>query len=526
MRTRWLLLIWTVAALWLGWWSAHNPMPDGFQNESIHVGNAYDLYEAVVARDLWHTRWYMYTGYWPWGFYAVPWPFLAVLGLGRLPLLLGNLVHLAALLWGANRLGRAFGAPLAPLILLLCPATFGALVRFEPNLADIAWVSVGLAFLVDSQGLRSRRHVLGWAAATGVGLLLDRLTVGFFLFPALLPLLWEQRRSARAWKNLALAGGVILLLTAAWYREFFLRNSEELTSQAPVGEIDSAGEVTVTGGVWPHLYYLLSFFDSQAGPLIGLAAAVGAFEAMRASRAPGGGPRRVLLAAVVVPVLFFTLIAKKQVYYTLPILGPLAVFAGSRRALAGLAMIGGAWAFAGLGLGWLPEPARGPYLPEAWVSPRHTLARPPTFDRYPFEAVTAALCPMADGPQDLALLSLDEQLFEGFVALELRARCPGSTVRGVTIDPFGTYERFAETDRLLTIDTKGAAWPKAADIERAMIEDHYDLDQVPPAAARVASQEPEFVQVTRVPAESVDLVVWQRRTPDPGDPPSTPAIAP
>ena len=82
----------------MGWWVENNPLSDGFQNEFLHVGNAYDLWSALVASDVWHLRWYMYTGYWPWGLYAVPWPFLAIAGPDRLALIAGNLVHLGALL--------------------------------------------------------------------------------------------------------------------------------------------------------------------------------------------------------------------------------------------------------------------------------------------------------------------------------------------------------------------------------------------------------------------------------------------
>ena len=37
------LFIFLLGTIWLCWWIFHNPAPDGFQNEYIHVGNAYDL---------------------------------------------------------------------------------------------------------------------------------------------------------------------------------------------------------------------------------------------------------------------------------------------------------------------------------------------------------------------------------------------------------------------------------------------------------------------------------------------------
>ena len=78
-----------------------------------------------------------------------------------------------------------------------------------------------------------------------------------------------------------------------------------------------------------------------------------------------GRVRTLLLAAVLPGVLFFTLIAKQQVYYTLPILGALSVLAASHRPLAWLGVIGGLWSFLALGIGVIPG---GPWMPEAWVS--------------------------------------------------------------------------------------------------------------------------------------------------------------
>ena len=86
-------------------------------------------------------RWYMYTGYWPWGLYAVPWPFMAVLGPTHLALVLGNLIHLGVLIAATNSLGRALGGRWAALLVVLCPGVFGPLVRFEPNLAATAWTA-------------------------------------------------------------------------------------------------------------------------------------------------------------------------------------------------------------------------------------------------------------------------------------------------------------------------------------------------------------------------------------------------
>jgi hypothetical protein len=496
VKWRSIIILWLLAALYQGWWLAHNPLPDGFQNEYLLLGNAMDLWAALISGDIWHMRWYMYTGYWPWGFYAVPWPFMAVLGPTRVALVMGNLIHLGVLLAAVNTMGRALGARWAPVLVLLCPGVLGTLVRYEPNLADIAWTAAGLAFLVRSRGLLDRRMVLGWAAALGIGLMMDRLAVGFFLVPAIVPLLWRAAR--RAWLNLALGLGLVLLLTGAYYREFFIRHSAELLSQAPVGEIDSAGAITQASGVLDWLYYPLVLLDSQAGPLLGGLMLWGLIGRLR-------GPRLVLLFSVGGGVLVFTLISKNQVFYTLPILAPLAVLAATKGRLVAVGIVGGLWALLSVGLGVLPG---GPWMPQAWVQPRHTLARPPSHQIWPLDQAMEALGP---APESIAVLSQDHMLFEGFVVLAAREAFPNAKVRGVVLDPLGSFEDAATVSSLLWVGPRALARPTQAGIEAELRADHYQLAEIPPVAAELAQQAQPFEEVGRWPAGEVDVVVLKRR---------------
>ncbi len=477
MSWRALLVLWVSAAIYLFWWVNHNPLPDGFQNEYLLIGNAMDLWSALLDRDVWHLRWYMYTGYWPWGLYAVPWPFMATLGPGRLALVAGNLVHLAVLLVAVNAMGRALGARWAPLLVLLCPGVFGTLVRFEPNLAGIAWTAAGLAFLVRSNGLRNRRAVVGWGVCLGVGLLMDRLSVAFFLVPAILPLLWRADR--RAWRNVAWACLAVLLVAGAYYREFFLRHSGELLGQATVGEIDSAGVLTEPEGVAGWLYYPLVLLDSQAGPVLGVLMLWGLWGRLR-------GPRLVLLSSVVSGLLLFTVISKNQVFYTLPILGPLAVLAGTRGKWVAIGLLGGLWSFASVGVGLVPGMAR---MPAGWVQPRHTLARPPSNQEWPLDSAIDAL---GTKTKHVAVLSESHTLFEGYVVLAVRERLPDVKVRGVVLDPHGSFEHAHEFDGFIWVGPSGQTWPSEDGIVKQLLEDHYRLSELPPIVPTIVDLQDRF----------------------------------
>ena len=397
------------------------------------------------------------------------------------------------------------GAPLAPVLLLLCPGVFGSLVRYEPNLAVIAWTAAGLAFLLRSQGLRGRGDVIGFGMCLGVGMMMDRLTVLFFLVPAVLPLLWRADR--RAWKNLVLGAGSTLVLCGAYYREFFIRHTAELLSQAPVGEIDSAGAVTVGGGLLDAMYYPMVLIDSQAGPIIGglmlwgVAAAV--VELWRERRIGGAGS--VLLAAVVPAVVFFTFIAKKQVYYTLPILAPLAVLAAGRgRVASAVGVVGGLWAWLAVGVGVVPG---GPWMPIDWVAPRHVLARAPSGQDWPLAEASAALTGGAGG---VLVFSEDPTLFEGFLTLAVREAWPERIVRGVTLDPVGSFESLPGIDSVVWVGHPGERWPTAARIRTELITDHYDLTELPDLAGAVEDAGTGFVEKGRWPAGDMELVVFSR----------------
>ena len=104
------------AWLWLG----ANQLPDGHQNEYLHVGNAMDLWGALIEGDWWHLDYYGAANYWPPGFYVAPWPAFAVFGPTHAAMVLTNLGHLALLAWSTVALGTALSGQRTGLMALAC----------------------------------------------------------------------------------------------------------------------------------------------------------------------------------------------------------------------------------------------------------------------------------------------------------------------------------------------------------------------------------------------------------------------
>ena len=500
-----LIVIFFLASLWLVWWCHHNPLPDGYQNEYLHVGNAYDLWGALQTFDIWHLRWYMYTSYWPWGFYAVPWLFLALFGTSQYALVAGNLIHLIAMLVGCRWLQRKFHSPWMLWLVFLSPGVFGSLVRFEPNFAIIAWTALGLGMLVKSESLEKRRWVIGWGICLGIGLMMDRLSIVFFLLPAIVPYLWRANR--KQWKNTLLAGGCTFLLTIAYYREFFIRHRQELLSQAPVGEIDSAGQLYASSGIISWLYYPLSLVDSQAGPVLGGLMLFALAHTLKESWKVGFSRNvQMLMWAWVPAVGFFTLVAKKQVFYTLPIIIPLAVWAGQYRRLSGVAVVGGlvGWLSIGWGVGgsWIP------WLPERWVAPRHVLARPPSFEVWPLQE---SIDVISADKGEILVFSEDDRLFEGFLQLRIREAFPHRKVRGVVLDPVGSVEFLSQATVLVWMTNSQERWPSEGGIQAQLLADHYELGDLPPIAKQLANRADSFYLAKEMPAADGRLMVFLRK---------------
>jgi len=533
----WLAL--AAIAAWLGGgaatWSARNVLMDGYQNEYLHVGNTLDLWAAWEAGDRWQLGYLLGTNYWPPGFYLWPAPLFALGEASYRWMVFANIGHLVLLLWACFRLGEALrdreaGLTAAALVAVY-PSIAGNMVRFEPNVALTAWVTVGALALVRSRAFADRRWSLLFALACAAGLMMDRLSLALFLaLPAAVVGLGGLRRrgpaepGARArLVNALLALGLLVALVGWWHWNFALLHRAEILSQVGVGEIDATQAWTEqrslsTLGTW--IFYPAVLLDEQAGLVpgaLGMAALAATIAAARRGRL-NTVPALVVLSSVGL----FTIIQKKQIYYSIPMLGCLAVITAERlRALGGAGrLVAAATILVGVhqvdlqmwGRG-LPLPAPvdrwlgAPSLPGAWVDRRYPQARQPRDLPMPVGALAAATC--REG--SIAAFSDDHTWYEGFLVLGLRERAHGRRVRGLISDPHGTYEWFRTAGTFVYVSTDpAAAWPTVRAMEATLEQHNYTLSELPPVVELIRELSPRWREVGRwpLPHGGVAVVFW------------------
>ena len=506
-------------------WTARNGIPDGYQNEFLHVGNALDLWGALVEGDTWHLRYYLATNYWPPGFYLAPWPLFALIGATHQAMLLTNVLWLGVLLAATWALGRELGGRGGGLIAMglvaLYPGVHGNLVRFEPNVAVTACVTLGAWLLLRTRGFRDRRASLLFGLVCGLGLLTDRLSLALFLaLPAAVVWLAGLARDERARRGLngLLGLGLLVLVAGAWHLEFLTHHLAEVTSQGGVGEIDAAGDWTEQrelGDLETWTWYLATLFDSQAGLVLGGLGVLGLGWAVKRR-----GGALVPLLVVLTSLGLFTLIQKKQAYYTLPMLGCLAALSGAMLARWGawrgpalalatlLALHQHGQRFWGEGLPGLSPVFAAQVLPERWVAPRHPLALPPRDLSLPIDALAEAL-----PPGEVLVFSEDQTWFEGFLILQLRERRPEQRVRGLLGDPQGVYEWFDRGQSFVHVESRIGAdpWPRRERMEAALEQHHYELSELPPVLEEIEGGREDFALMAWWPLEHGGRVsLWRR----------------
>lgn len=385
--------------------------------------------------------------------------------------------------WAGRRLMGEWGATLALVIVLAAAGVLDALHRFEPNLGATAAGAGCLAAYLWSDGLRSRRHVLLFAASLGLGLMVDRLgTLPCVALPVAWAA-WRGRADPAVRRNMLWMGGLLLLSVGWWYALFVRDYASEWIPQLLSGEVDRTGEVLEErppAALW-LFHYIWIWLDSQVGLIGGLLCVAGLAWALFHRADP---PIRELLLWLGLGLLVFTLIPKRQPFYTLPLLPAVAVLASMRlarregmplssprRAVAIVAAVlvtlpalftaqpgeglepgGAAWALQN----------RSP-MPESWVGERFPLGQRPDDRLIDVSQLAEALDEVGvSASAGVAVLSTDGQISESQLLSRLRMERRSAAVYGVTVHPEAVAEQGRSIDVLIDLRADTSRWPDSA----------------------------------------------------------------
>jgi len=394
----------------------------------------------------------------------------------------------AAVVSLARAAGGRWTAPLAVVFALAYPAVADAGHRFEPNLGAAACAVAALAAWVASDDLRRLRPTIAMAVFVGMGLLADRLGAAPFLAAPVLLSIARRRGEWRALVGrLGLAAGIVAAIAGWWYVLFFVpRYIAEILPQLQ-GEIGAQGAFDEVRPplllYWAH--YLVLWPDTQLG-LVGGVLGWGALAAGLLGRL--GARARDVAWFVAGGLLLFSLPAKRQVFYTVPLLPAVAVLSGAladRAATRSPRAVGAALAVALAGLVALPTIARStphPNLPRGsvsgWLTGRSPLPEPWIGERFPVGGEPLGLGLDAPGlASDLARAGVDgpvavwsdsSALSESQLLSVLRMETRDLRPDGVTVDP-DWFEEVAPALGALVVVTPGAgpcAPPDPASVQR------------------------------------------------------------
>ena len=374
-------------------------------------------------------------------------------------------------------------------ILLASPGLTHSLHHYESNLGPMAITAACCLLWSRTNGLESSQAALGFGLLLGLGMLSDRLGVLPFVIVPISALLLGLRSK----KSLKRVGTVVLgagLASGWWYLNYFQRFWDELVPQFLEGEINPEGLITETSGSitgWLG-YYLWAWPDSQLGLLGGGLALCGLVLCLGHSRVES---QKVVLLWTVGGLLCCTLIAKRQVFYTLPQLPFAAVLAASAlQRLSGALRRGRGLLFVTTLLAvQLPVPLalnddaidlpnglrswlflnRSP-ISEEFLGHRHRLAHPPERVGLDLPAALGAVgLNTGERGVSVAVFSAhDAQVTESYQVTLGRMATKSVDVFGLTLHPDHFLNVTTPPDVLLYVHRDGLAWPSRA----ALIEAH------------------------------------------------------
>ncbi len=519
-------------------WLSRNSLPDGLHNEFMHLWRAVELFFRI--RDMGGTGAHslLFEDYYPPLFPLVADLFLAVAPNHEDSLAAANLVWLVLLLAAVFALGNRLAGPwtgaLAAALVTLYPSIYGTMRHLEPCVALTACSAAAIWALWAAKGFSRAVPSALFGLAVAGGLLVDRLAMApLMAAPAVAAAVVGWRRAGagdrrRILIGCGLAAGVVVVLTAYYHGHFVAIHLAEISSQVE-GEIDAYGVHTENRSVLSPAYwayYGLAWFDGQTGTALGLAGLVAVIAALVKLRRPQGRRGWLVLVWLLGGMALFTVLGKKQPYYTLPLLPALALV--TAREIAALrpraVAVGIAVVLAGLGVHqWsalsfdrplLPSSGALAYVagrspvPEEWMGQRFEMAVPWVDHGLHFDDVIDTI--RAGGFESerdrVAVFADGTAFYESYLVSMTRLHLDTWAVEGVLIFPQAVTEFEPATDWFVYASRdEDSLWPGETEIVRTH-EEFYSWEGNPELLQAVDRMGRRATRVETFPIDSGGII--------------------
>ena len=482
----------TLAFVALAWrWLGFQDLPDGSRDEFFLVEAATEWAFRLRTEPLSGLMPAVMSSYYP-PLTRLPGVVVLLLGGGLDALVASQWIWLLPGVGGTWWIGRRLAGPWAGLaavtLWLSGPIVAYGMHHFEPNLAQMSLGAAALAAWLASDDLRDRRATWAFAVFLALGLMVERLgLVPFVVAPLALSLI-RGRRERGTWTGLALVAGVCLVAVGWWYRGFVSYVVVEMIPQMFAGETTAQGHIEGEHLAipWRWTQYLVLLPDTQLGLVGGLIGLAGlGWGLSPAGRRAGSGDVLVWAGA---GLLLFTVLTKRQVFYTMPVLPAVCALGGGALVVAAKRIPAGpALAAALLLLATLPNVVlSGPRipdweaglrtwvllgispLPESLVGPRYAIAAPPRDTGLAIDALVGWLEEQGiDSTQPILVFTADTRVTDSYLVSLLRIARRSSEVLSFTLGPDAVLERSAEAKALIYVTRDEQQLPTSAQVRAA-----------------------------------------------------------
>ena len=268
--------------------------------------------------------------YWPKLHYVFTILFLNMFGMTYISMAMVNTLYLFIIMFVVYGLSlritkNCWCALFSSFVVTMYPGIIRFMTGYELPIGVIAFSTLSVYFLVLSESFNKATYSALFALSTCCAMYMDRFSPIFFILGPYLYMLLKTKDFTRIRiGNLLLAHLIILLILFPFYSNWIHANIFDTTRIFDSGGYDSRKDFINFNSpyfVQTSLFYLLIMPQYQLGIFWFILFCLALLILIKNKKASAG----LLLSWIILPLLIYTVLPKKNFSYTLPLLSPIAI---------------------------------------------------------------------------------------------------------------------------------------------------------------------------------------------------------